>query len=51
MEATEASHVKALLAVPRRKVSPGEIGALHHDVNEVKRTVADLAARVELGRD
>jgi ubiquinone biosynthesis protein UbiJ len=45
---TEVRMVKAAVYdIADLKVSPGEIGALHYDVNRVKQGLADLQARVD----
>ena len=45
---TEVRMVKAAVNdIAELKVSPGEIGALHYDVNQVKRNIAELTVRVE----
>jgi hypothetical protein len=45
---TEVRMVKAAVNdIADLKVSPGEIGALHYDVNRVKQGLADLQTRVE----
>lgn len=44
---TETRMIKAAVDdIANLKVSPGEIGALHHDVNQVRFRLADLATRV-----
>lgn len=45
---TESRMIKAAVDdIATLKVSPGEIGALHHEVNQMKRSVAEIIVRIE----